>query len=854
MPPRPAITEPYPGPRPFDKRERRIFFGRDEETTDVRDLIMSYQVVVLYSQSGAGKSSLVRAGIRPALIQARVRVFTARVGGDSCSTPADTQANIYVQNTLGSLSKSQVDVTPTSAHSLAEKFKQSAKRQRRPTVVIFDQFEELFTSHPERWRDRAGFFVQLREALNQNSELRALFVIREEHLAELDSYSDLVPTSFRIRYRLERLKEEAAKAAIENPAKSFGYEVSTAEVERLITNLRQIKVRAGADIAEAEGEYVEPVHLQVVCHDVWKKRNEELRSLSFPEKVEDIDQSLATYYEHAIQRAKGVTREARLRSWFEDELITPRGTRGFVYKGDRFTEGLPNKVIELLEQEHLVRSEPRGADSWYELTHDRLIAPIKRSNALWLRKRRLLLWPLYGLASVLILVGLIAGAEWYMVYYSYPRIAAGEKRQGDEQLSQKNWTNAVSNYKQAIVHYGKGRNTGKHPELFSSLGSAYMHTDNYDEAEQQFAKAISEAKDSDAKDEDPVDHFKRGQALFKSGRTSDSIKEYKTTLSITDDQKYDEIHLDTLKHLAEAELRRGEFADAESRYEEVMNHVRSFEQMGDMFSGLFGSGLVSSQKGDYDEGLSIYNLLLRLTLLLPGGQMPPRLLREIGYDQLHKGSFSEALKNIDQAYHIAVKNKDVEQEAYACLTLAEYYLEHSEHSESDKSEATSLSSGAQPQARAIDKLCPAESDLACSLHFAEQANRDFHLLNDSIMEGATLTYIARVNIGRASAHKNEDKAVESTREFRTAAELLDKAVKSQRDSERRIGEAYALQAYGLLFESEGDKKQAIGKYQESYCLYTSIQVEGTHAHMKDVAKSIRGLGGEPNPCPPQTTD
>src|SRR5439155_24140959 len=48
-----TILEPYPGPRPFEKNERSIFFGRNEEIADLRNLCMAYPVVVLYSQSGA---------------------------------------------------------------------------------------------------------------------------------------------------------------------------------------------------------------------------------------------------------------------------------------------------------------------------------------------------------------------------------------------------------------------------------------------------------------------------------------------------------------------------------------------------------------------------------------------------------------------------------------------------------------------------------------------------------------------------------------------------------------------------------------------------------------------------------
>src|SRR6202043_933295 len=41
-----------------------------------------------------------------------------------------------------------------------------SKALRGPCVAIFDQFEELFTSYPERWKDRRGFFEQVRDALD----------------------------------------------------------------------------------------------------------------------------------------------------------------------------------------------------------------------------------------------------------------------------------------------------------------------------------------------------------------------------------------------------------------------------------------------------------------------------------------------------------------------------------------------------------------------------------------------------------------------------------------------------------------------------------------------------------------
>ena len=53
-----------------------------------------------------------------------------------------------------------------------------------------------------------------------------------------------------------------------------------------------------------------------------------------------------------------------------------------VHKG----EGIDNNVILTLEDKYLIRREVRAGAPWYELTHDRMIKPIKDSNRKWSRK------------------------------------------------------------------------------------------------------------------------------------------------------------------------------------------------------------------------------------------------------------------------------------------------------------------------------------------------------------------------------------------------------------------------------------------------------------------------------------
>src|SRR5215475_4133853 len=167
----------YPGPRPFEPHEADLFFGRNREVVDLYNLASTYRVTVLYSQSGAGKTSLVNAGLLPRL-QGTYGVLRARVGG---ALPPTIQLgevkNVYAFSALVTSIGAGKDLSRYADAPLSEHFGISGNE-----LVIFDQFEELFTSFPDRWRDREPFFEQLKAALQAREGLQVLFVIREDHL------------------------------------------------------------------------------------------------------------------------------------------------------------------------------------------------------------------------------------------------------------------------------------------------------------------------------------------------------------------------------------------------------------------------------------------------------------------------------------------------------------------------------------------------------------------------------------------------------------------------------------------------------------------------------------------------
>ena len=60
-------SSPFPGLRPFEYKESHLFFGRDGQIEKLLDKLTRTRFLAVVGASGSGKSSLVRAGLTPAL-------------------------------------------------------------------------------------------------------------------------------------------------------------------------------------------------------------------------------------------------------------------------------------------------------------------------------------------------------------------------------------------------------------------------------------------------------------------------------------------------------------------------------------------------------------------------------------------------------------------------------------------------------------------------------------------------------------------------------------------------------------------------------------------------------------------
>jgi len=410
-------VDPYVGPQPFQRADSKRFFGREESTDELFSLVVASRVIILYAQSGVGKSSVVNAGLCPVLEKRGFDVLPiARVQGGLPAGKTDVQlGNPYVYFTLASWGVQVPDAAAEGTLSAAlARLPRETDRYGDPAyrLLIFDQFEELFTSFPACWAQRSRFAEELARCIADDERLRILFVVREDHLADAFGLAEAFQASHRSSMRLPLLGKDDAIEAIEGPLRATGFRYADGVAVKLAEDLTRVRVETSpGEVVEVPGDSIEPVQLQVVCTELWRALplGATVITAEHVTSLGDATAALAHYYDGAVKEtAKGAKVDPFfVRRWIGSELITPAKTRGTAYRGVRLTAGLPNPAIDALEDRHLIRAETRAGARWYELTHDRFLHPIEQANARAMRRGILGYWGAVLPAAVLVLVMLI---------------------------------------------------------------------------------------------------------------------------------------------------------------------------------------------------------------------------------------------------------------------------------------------------------------------------------------------------------------------------------------------------------------------------------------------------------------
>lgn len=398
----------YPGVVPFTEEQRPIFFGREKDIERLHNLVLRNDLVVLYGASGLGKSSLVNAGLVPALRESEEEVgilpIHIRFSYYQAGKPSPTER--VLQTIRFALGQTTVPAWLGTAipeeETLWYQFK-AVQLGNSPTLfLVFDQFEELFsypaeqilefkkqmaellyTAMPQRidkkFRERLKLQPDLvgkteQRTLYKKQTLKVCIAIREDRYSQLNLLADYLPNITLTHYELTHFSPAQARKAIVAPALQEGTFQSTTftytpeALDKIISSLSSSKNRTVP---------IETTQLQIVCKHIEAKKLKEVKETDVPE----FDDIFAQYYQEALAE---VPTESRLptQRFIEGELVQEH--RRITVDEVKFKSNqVPEEAIRALVNAHFLRAIKNNNNDntfSYEVAHDTLIAPIEQAR------------------------------------------------------------------------------------------------------------------------------------------------------------------------------------------------------------------------------------------------------------------------------------------------------------------------------------------------------------------------------------------------------------------------------------------------------------------------------------------
>src|SRR6516225_8486002 len=246
-----SFMNPFPGLRPFRQDEDYLFFGREEQTMALLELLGKERFVAVVGTSGSGKSSLVRCGLLSELLGGKLlragaswEVAVAHPGGNPLGLLAEAilDADLYDrdqantrENLLATLSRSHF--------GLVEAIKQARLGEDVNFLLVVDQFEEIFRFNEagQQQQEAANEFVSLLlESVAQTAvPIYIVITMRSDFIGDCGQFEGLAEMVNRGEFLIPRLSREQFKRVIEAPIKVAGGQITPRLLQRLLNDLGQ---------------------------------------------------------------------------------------------------------------------------------------------------------------------------------------------------------------------------------------------------------------------------------------------------------------------------------------------------------------------------------------------------------------------------------------------------------------------------------------------------------------------------------------------------------------------------------------------------------------------------------------
>jgi hypothetical protein len=385
----PRADSPYAGLNAFTGEDTDLFFGREREVEELRSLLTKVDVVALVGDSGTGKSSLLRAGLGPRVqrqgldVPREWHVVTARPG----ERPAESLAAALLR-----LGGRELDLLSEEMED-PDFLLREAFWAGRPLLLLFDQFEEMFTLCRDEVQRRAAVELLANLLDQRRYPVRVVLALRSGYLTRTQ---ELRLGRYFTPYELRPLEPESLRRVIVEPVARLRYTFEAATdgdgsgprqglLERILADTRPL---AGS----GDPEPVPLAFVQELLQQLWLlaegRNSRELRHEDY-DRLGGLSGCIVRHAESVYEQLSG---DKDLGPAREDlvaraltELVGEGGARRLRRREDLEGElnSLPAPaVVDRLVGQRLLtlRRNPDGDGPAVEVAHDVLIQQ-------WLRLR-----------------------------------------------------------------------------------------------------------------------------------------------------------------------------------------------------------------------------------------------------------------------------------------------------------------------------------------------------------------------------------------------------------------------------------------------------------------------------------
>ncbi|MGB0839581.1 MAG: NACHT and WD repeat domain-containing protein, partial [Chitinophagales bacterium] len=323
--------------RPYHQTEQKAFFGRETETSELSDLVMYQKLVLVFGETGVGKSSLLRAGLMPKLSLSGFYPIYVTLQKEVEETPLSTvQKQVALH--LPALPTSSIPPTgflPETFEETTEVAKQTlsdsiinkltdsniGEIEQLPSlwnslvlrdfyyndepatpVLILDQFEHFFNYTKS---EQQQFITEIAKVAQSNVHL--VFCLQSNYLSQLQQLSEAIPAIFHHRFLLKGMTQEMAKTVFKQTIHLDTDHFATQSFDIAPKTLHLITKH----LIVGNGENVSLPALQIIGQYLEQQVLQNQESLpnqlitvddNFFAKTQQIDQILGDYYTRGLPK------------------------------------------------------------------------------------------------------------------------------------------------------------------------------------------------------------------------------------------------------------------------------------------------------------------------------------------------------------------------------------------------------------------------------------------------------------------------------------------------------------------------------------------------------------------------